>query len=187
MKKLTSIYLLIIHLCNIAGPLTLHQYLEYKSDKLFSREINQHHYNVNDLTEIRVPVKMFKINEWKGFQNLYGRIQFKNSAYNYVKIRITKSAIYLLCIPNYETTHLSDQNIIYAQQIPDIPVPKKEHVPFGKINLISYNNVYVNYLFSIPSTELRSNIQYKNCFFSNSIINKPSQPPDTRLFSSIIN
>ena len=180
MKRFVAIWLLFILLFNIGGPLAFHEYLVYKSDKLFNKQISEHHYSINDLTAIRIPVNMPGFADWKNYQNLNGRVQFENSAYNYVKIKITKNAIYLVCIPNYPTTHLSDQNIIDARQIPDIPVPKKEHVPFGKINLAAYNCQTIYYKFSVPIIETSKTITNHHSFILNSCISGPGQPPDEK-------
>ncbi len=178
MKKLIAITLLTVHLFNIGGQLAFHEYLVYQSDKLFNEQIGENHYNIDDLTEIRVPANMPGITDWKGYENLSGRIQFGNTAYNYVKIRMTRNAIYLVCIPNYATTHLSDQNIIYARQVPDIPVPKKDHVPFGKINIVAYNHQSVYYQFSTPLIKVRKTVSCYHSFIPNPLIKGPGQPPD---------
>jgi hypothetical protein len=184
LKKLIAISLLFIHLFNVGGPLALHQYLVYKSDRFYNKQIAKNLYNTQDLTEIKVPVSLHNTVVWSYYQNLEGRIQFKNTAYNYVKIKITKSFIYLLCVPNYETTHLADHNVIYARQISDIPVSKKEHVPFGKISLTVYNHELVLYSFSVPLIETRKIIINKQVFMGMPVINGPGQPPDKTTFLS---
>ena len=178
MKKFIAILLLFIHFYNIGGQLLFHEYLVYQSNKLFNEEISQNHYNVADLTEIRIPANMPGISDWKNYQNLSGRIQFGNTAYNYVKIKMTRTAIYLVCIPNYATTHLCDINIINATQIPDIPVPKKDHVPFGKINLATYNHPAIYYKFSVPVFMVRMSLYCKHEDILHSIITGPGRPPD---------
>ena len=184
LKKLIAISLLFIHLFNIGGQLLLHQYFVYKSDKLFNEQINKNRYNVDDLTEIKIPVNMPQINDWKNFENLTGQVQFAYSSYNYVKIRVTRTAIFLMCIPNYETTHFSNHNIIYARQIPDIPVSKKEHVPFGKISLAAYNNQIIQYEFSTPEIVFRKNCRNIHSAVLDFLITGPCQPPDScSLFS----
>ncbi len=173
--------LLAILLFNIGGPLAFHEYLVYQSDKLFNEQISENHYSIDDLAEIKVPANMPGITDWKNYENLSGRIQFGNTAYNYVKIRMTRNAIYLVCIPNYATTHLSDRNIIYARQVPDIPVPKKEHVPFGKINLVAFNYQTIHYKFSTPLIKVRKTVSCYHSFIPNPLIKGPGQPPDTIL------
>ncbi len=95
--------------------------------------ISKNMYNVHDLVEIKVPQHIQTIQNWGGYERINGQVQFKNTCYNYVKLRLTKDTIYLVCIPNYEKTRLFNQNIINARDIADIPVNKKDHVPFGKI------------------------------------------------------
>lgn len=184
MKKLIAISLLLIHFYNIGGQLLFHEFLVYQSDKLFNEEISQNRYNIADLTEIRIPANMHGISDWKTYQNLSGRIQFGNTAYNYVKIKMTSTAIYLVCVPNYATTHLCDKNVINATQIPDIPVSKKDHVPFGKINLATYSHQSALYKFSVPIVMIRGGLYYKQANILYSVIIGPGQPPDIKTIFS---
>jgi hypothetical protein len=184
MKRIIAITLLLIHLFYIGGQLAFHEYMVYKSDKFYNTQISENHYNINDLTEIRIPLAMPFATDWSNFETLNGSVQFKNTSYNYVKIKVTKTAIYLLCIPNYATTHLSEQNIIYARQIPDIPVPKKDHVPFGKINLADYNYQTIFFKFSAPIITIGTIISHNHFNICNSPITGTGQPPDVCLHFS---
>jgi hypothetical protein len=179
LRKLIAISLLSIHLVNLTGQLALYQYLIYRSDVFFNKQIDKNRYNINDLTEIKLQIKQpGGFNDWKNYQNICGRLQFKNSAYNYVKMKITASVVYLMCVPNYKTTHLSNQNIINARQIPDIPVPKKEHVPFGKLNLITYSYQAIRYWFRTPVVEMNPIISCNHSFVLYPGISEPGQPPE---------
>jgi hypothetical protein len=177
-RKLLAISLLCIHLFNIGGALALRQYFVYKTDRFFDAQIDKNLYSVDDLTEIRIPVDMPGITDWARFENLSGQVQFQYSSYNYVKIRITRHAIYLVCIPNYETTHLNTQNIIYAKQIPDIPVSKKEHVPVVKVNLAVYNCPLQYFVFEIPAIISPPSIFCHHSAVLKLFISGPGQPPD---------
>jgi len=170
--------LLLILLFSIGGQPVIHWYLVYQSDKLFDEQVNKGKYNVDDLVEVKIPVKMPTIQDWKEYTYINGQVQFKNNCYNYVKLKMTRDTIFLMCIPNYKTTRLADHNIINARQIPDIPVSKKNHVPFGKINLVAYNYQAMHYKFSIPLIMVRKT-NFNNCLItSNSLIAGPGQPPD---------
>jgi hypothetical protein len=184
LKRVLAILLLLIHLFNIGGQLVLHEYLVYKTYKFYNKQISENHYDINDLTEIRIPVSMPGVVAGGGYVNINGSVQFKNTGYNYVRIKITSDAIYLLCIPNYASTHLSERNIIDARQIPDIPVPKKDHVPFGKINLASYNYQTTLYKFSVPLETAGKIICDKQLIIPNSSITGPGQPPDSKYLRS---
>lgn len=178
LKKLIAISLLFIHLFNIGRQLSFYEYLAYQSDKLFNEQIDKNNYNINDLTEIRIPANLPNITDWKNYVNLRGRVQFGEAAYNYVKIKMTRNAIYLICIPNYATTHLFNQNIIDARQIPDIPVSKKDHVPAGKTNAITYNHQDIFYKFSTPAITGEKTLVLIKVFLPQACITGPGQPPD---------
>jgi hypothetical protein len=184
LKKLIAHTLLFIHLFSIGGPLAVHQCLVYQSDKLFNDQISKNYYNIDDLIEVRIPVNMPNASDWKEYENLSGQVQFANSGYNYVKMKVTRNAIYLMCIPNYKTTHLISQNIIYAPQIQDIPASKKDHVPFGKINLLAYSHQIIQYKFSIPIIVFRKAVCSHHSIIPNSSIAGPGQPPDRRAIIS---
>jgi hypothetical protein len=178
LKKLITISLLFIHLFNIGGQLLFYEYAVYKSDKFFDEQIARNRYSIADLVEIRIPANIPGASEDSNYECTRGRVQFGNTAYNYVKMKITPTAIYLICIPNYATTRLSDQNIINIPQIADIPVPKKDHVPFGKINLASYSYQTIHFKFSIPLVSNGTNVPDQFIIIPNSIITGPGQPPD---------
>ena len=157
MRRLIAITLLSLHLFNIGGYLALYQYFSYKSDKFFNEQTGKNKYNVHELTEIKIPVDMPTVTEWPTYENISGSIQFEDASYNYVKMRLTRTAIYIMCVPNYETTRLLGGNVISAKHIKNIPVPKKEHVPFGKTNAIEkFQFNFIQFAFSIPAKSLKT-------------------------------
>jgi hypothetical protein len=178
LKKLIAISLLLIHLFNTGRQLTFYEYLAYQSDKLFNEQIDKNNYNIHDLTEIRIPANMPGITDWKNYVSLRGRVQFGETAYNYVKIKMTRTAIYLVCVPNYTTTHLSNKNIIDVRQIPDIPVSKKSHVPVGKINFTTYHHQNVSYRLLSPIISNSKPPILFQFFLPDACIAGPGQPPD---------
>jgi len=156
----------------------VYQYFSYKSDKFFNEQTSKNKYNIHDLTEIKIPVDMPTVTEWPTYENVSGHIQFEDASYNYVKMRVTRTAIYIMCVPNYETTRLVGDNVICAKHIKDVPVPKKEHVPFGKINAIEkFRFNFIQFAFSVPAKSLKTfAIQPVQRVQSNSP-DIPEQPP----------
>ncbi len=145
LRKAISVFLLSTLLLNIGGELLLHKVLTYKSDRFFEKQTSRGMYNVNDLTEVKLPADLPGIAD-AGYTKVFGEVRFAGEAYNYVKMRITSTAIYLLCVPNYSTTHLCGQNVIHAENIPHIPISKKEHVPFGKLSIVGQSIFVFNNL-----------------------------------------
>ncbi|TWJ00618.1 hypothetical protein JN11_01874 [Mucilaginibacter frigoritolerans] len=151
MKKTIAVALITIYLCNIGGQLVLHQYLSYLSEKFFKEQTNKGLYDKNDLTEVKIPVNMPNITDWTGYACVSGQIQFEDVSYNYVKMKVTRTAIYLKCVPNYNTTHLFSQNVIVAKNIKGPPVLPKNHVPYSKNALLSQLTVAsTSYEFTTP-------------------------------------
>ncbi len=178
MKKIVAIALLSIHLFTICGHIVLYQYVTYRTDKIFNEQIGNNRYNVNDLVEIKLAGHTDLFKSWDSFEAISGQVQFKNACYNYVKLKLTTDTIYLMCVPNYEKTRLFNQNIIQAKEITDMPVKKKEHVPYGKIlTLNSFSIVVACFKFSPPVATLRINNNYFNTHPVNCFLSIPEQPP----------
>lgn len=151
--------LLNVHLLNIGGQLALHQYLVYKTDKFYNQQISKGLYNIKDLAEISIPVNMPGIHDWKHFENIAGQIQFGNTRYNYIKMKLTRTAIHLVCIPNYATTRAVDKNVLNAKGVKDIPVPQKDHVPYGKTVIQdNLSLLFAQFSFYCPIKNLRGNV-----------------------------
>ena len=187
MKKRIAILILFLHLFNIGGQLILHQYLVYKTDKLFTEQIRKGFYNVEDLTEVTIPVNLPGIRDWSRFENISGQIQFENNNYNYVKMRLTRNAMYLMCIPNYETTHLSSENILKAKGMQGMPIPQKDHVPYGKpILQDNLNFCFVQFDFYCPIETLPQNIEQpvQQLIYQQKDI--PEQPPQLNAVHSLV-
>ena len=150
------------YLFSLGGQLALHQYFSFLSDKFFTEQTSKGLYNKGELTEVKLPVNMTAITDWNDYENIKGCIQFDNVSYNYVKMKITRTALYLMCVPNYNTTRIASQNIIDAKQSKSVPVPKKQHVPFGMATLLgNFNVAFVQFSFSsfaktLPGTAAQS-------------------------------
>jgi hypothetical protein len=129
LKKIAAILLLSIHLFDLGGYLLVHQYLIYRSDRFFNEQTAKNLYNKLDLVDVKIPISLPGIRSWKSYEPISGQIRFHNNAYNYIQMRVTRDTLFLKCVPNYRATKLNAQNIIHADPINDVPVPKKEHVP----------------------------------------------------------
>jgi hypothetical protein len=157
----------------------VHALAVYRRDRFFEKQVGCGLYNKDDLTVIKIPANIPGLPEQSRYENVFGEVQFKNIAYNYVKIKITRKAIYLWCVPNYGTTRLSGQNIIDAKTIPNIPVSKKDNLPFHKaFNLSIYREPIVNFNFVTPERPVSHLLNKGNNEIIESFITSPSEPPE---------
>lgn len=115
------------------------------------------------------------IADWVDYEDVSGQIQFQNTSYNYVKMKLTRHAMYLLCIPNYEKTQLNTQNVISAKRVKDVQVPRKDHTPTFKVALLGdFQVVEQVFCFIAP-------IKYKKTFvptFVQSLFKNDLDVPD---------
>ena len=121
---------------------------------------------------------MPNVKSWDVYESIRGQVQFKSACYNYVKMKLTHNAIYLMCVPNYEKTRLLDQNIINVKNMADIPVNKKSHVPFGKTNNPDKYNYPIT-LYKLPAPLVivhLNNHNYYSCLADREA-EVPEQPP----------
>lgn len=181
MKKLVAIALLSLHLFSLYGNMAVYAYCVYRSDKVFNEQVSKNLYKIDDLVEVKIPVKMPTIENWKDYVYISGQVQLKDNCYNYVKLKMTRDTMYLMCIPNYRTTRLNNQNVIDARNVADVPFNKKDHVPFGKIsNLGMFNYTVLQFRFSTPVAILKQTTTSTHSDILNSFISRPAQPPESR-------
>jgi hypothetical protein len=179
LRKLIAILLLSVHLFNLYGYNLLNRYFMYRSDKDMNEHIAKNMYKVQDLVMVKLPVNMPGIQSWSDFENISGQIQFKKACYNYVKLKLTKNAIYVMCIPNYEKTRLTNDNIINVRQIDDLPGAKGNTTMLKKPSIDKFNLAVL--VFEVKTQILAINTHYpitevnpKGCFKET-----PYRPPDT--------
>jgi hypothetical protein len=180
MKKLIAVSLLALHLFSLYGYMALYSYAVYHSDKKFNEQISMNKYSLDDLVSVKVPVNMPSVQNWDDYQYISGQVKFKNNSYNYVKMKLTRDTVYLMCIPNYKKTKLLEQNIIDARKIADIPFSKKEHVPFFKAPTLSdFNHQIILYRFISPIAILKKPVNNTRFDLLISNLASPGKPPES--------
>ncbi|NCD69678.1 hypothetical protein [Mucilaginibacter agri] len=139
MRKLFAIFLLSIHLYNLGGYIVLFQYFIYQSNHFKEEQISKNLYKSSDLVEVKIPVNLPNINNWNHFERISGTIQLQENWYNYVKLRMTRDTLFVMCVPNYRTTKLINANIIYAREVSEAPLnAKKQTLPLKNISIFKY-------------------------------------------------
>lgn len=160
--------------------MAIHEYLEHKTQQFYVDQTAKGFYNVKDLTEITIPVDMPYIHDWTRFERVSGQVQFQNNNYNFVKMRLTRTAVHLMCIPNYDTTKPTNKNILDAKGIKDIPVPQKEHVPYPKSAVLENTSclTFAQFVFTCPVIKAaRENSLHTVRPWVNYFHDIPEQPP----------
>lgn len=181
MKKVFAIFLLTIHLFNLAGYSFFFQYLIGRSNQQTVKQLDNNNYADANLVEVKIPINLPYSANWKNYERYDGEIEYNGTHYNYVKRKLSNDTLYVLCIQNQKKNELYSAKNSFTKQITDIPSGKKSNEPTAKksSSLSEYNNQITQYNFDINAIFIKQ----QGIFISPLIISLftgiPGQPPDT--------
>ena len=157
------------------------QYYIHQSDvqmvkESFDDKIDQHKF-----IELKIPVNMPTIQDWTEYESVAGQIQLKDAYYNYVKLKMTRDTMYMICLPNTAKTRLVKENVIAAKMINDVPATKKGEAPLAK-KISNTLNEYNIQAFQYTHVRFGKLIQQNNCdvhyLLHRPFIDSPGKPPN---------
>jgi hypothetical protein len=130
--------------------------------------------------EIKLPVHIPTIQDWSEYEEIVGQIQLKDAYYNYVRLKMTRDTMYLVCIPNTAKTRLVNANVITAKAVNDVPLSKKGgDMASKKVNALSeYNLQAFQYNYSSFGIFLKRSVQPEFLHLNNPFIESPGKPPN---------
>ena len=180
LKKLSGILLIALLVFNWYGYRVLMNYMEQKASTQLQVKLDRNQYDESTLLEIRVPLNMPYIGDWQEFESFEGETVVNGVHYQYVKRKVERGELVLLCIPNEQKTKLQDAKHNYFKIVNDLQQPTgkkdaKDHavkIPFSDCIVDNSSNEEVlaattasalsSYTFVIPAA----------------FIDPPSQPPE---------
>lgn len=181
MKKFAAILLLSVHLFYLGGYTLVFQYFINRSDVQIVKQMYDNKFDSTKLVELKVPVHMPTIQDWTEYEHIEGQIQLNNAYYNYVRLKMTRDTMYLICLPNNAKANLVKANVIMAKNLNDVPLSKKGTTnPLTKKVNLGYDNVYqVVHCDYTPYTKLVRVINNAlSPQLSNPYIESPGKPPN---------
>jgi hypothetical protein len=142
LKKFAAILLLSVHLFYLGGYTLVFQYFINRSDVQIVKQMYDNKFDSTKLLELKVPVHMPTIQDWTEYEHIEGQIQLNNAYYSYVRLKMTRDTMYLICLPNNVKANLVKANVIMAKNLNDVPLSKKgaTNPLTKKVNLV-YDNV----------------------------------------------
>ena len=143
--------------------------------QIFDNKINE-----AQLLEIKIPVNFPTVTDWNDYEEIAGQIQLKDAFYNYVRLKITRDTMYLICLPNTFKTRVVNANIIAAKEISDVPLTKNGHNPATKKgNLFSeFKIAAFQYYHSRFGIFLKHGPTSISLDFNRPFIDSPGKPPN---------
>ena len=136
--------------------------------------------DATQLMQIKIPVHMPGIQDWKDYEHLQGQVQLKDGYYNYLGVKMTRDTMYLVCIANSVKTRLVSANLIVAKDVADVPLSKKgsETAVKKASGGFEYNNPSVQYSFVTFAQHLKGPENPISSSLTNPYIESPGKPPN---------
>ncbi len=125
MRKFAAIVLICLLAFNWYGYRLMIHYFENRSDLVLQDKLNKQEYADQELVELRVPLHLPYLSDWKEFESFEGETTINGHHYRYVKRKLEKGELVLLCIPNQHKDNISKAGDDYFKQVNDLPVEKK--------------------------------------------------------------
>lgn len=120
MKKAVSILVLTTFLFNTIGYKAIFLYLEHKADARLASEIATMNEVDGRLIAIKIPINLPYQTDWKEFESVEGEMTFKDKTYRYVKRKVWKDTLILLCIDHSEKSQIQKRDADYFKKVNEI-------------------------------------------------------------------
>lgn len=105
-RKLISIFLLLLLAFNLFGYRLWFDYIQKQSDLVMEDNIENQNYDESSLITIAIPLSLpYQVN-WPEFERTMGEINLEGTIYTYVKQRVWEGKLILKCLPNHEKMNL---------------------------------------------------------------------------------
>jgi hypothetical protein len=180
LKKLAAISLIALLIFNWYGYRLLISYFEKEATTHLQAKLDKEQYDESTLIQVRVPLNTPYIADWNHFEKYEGETEINGVHYKYVKRKIEKGELVLLCIPNQQKTSLQAAKQNFFQQVNDLQQPGAKKDAKDHAVKISFSDYIDN---STVHTKLLqgnapSAYSYHASFIAPVYLSIPAQPPE---------
>jgi hypothetical protein len=114
---------------NWYGYQLLSSFLQERANARLEARLDQNNYDESQLVSVKIPITTLSYyNNATGFERIDGQVEINGIQYKYVKRRIFKDSLELLCIPNQASMSLQTAKNDFFRQVNDL----QQHSPQGK-------------------------------------------------------
>lgn len=142
-----------IFLFNTIGYKAIFFYLEQEADVRIAAKIRTLDELDQQLITVKIPINLPYQTDWREFESVDGEMTFKGKTYKYVKRKVLRDTLILLCIDHKEKSQLQKSSADYFKKVNDLtsetnkkPVLKQSKtdyyqkaVSFSPSNLVAVN------------------------------------------------
>lgn len=120
-----------VFLFNTIGYKAIFSYLEKEADSRIEAKIS----NIDELDKrlitVKIPINLPYHTDWSEFESVDGEMTFKNKTYKYVKRKVLRDTLILLCIDHTEKSQLQKSSADYYKKVNDL-APESNKKPVLK-------------------------------------------------------
>jgi hypothetical protein len=138
LKRLAAIVFFAVLLFNFYGYRLVISCMQANSDAQLEKQVDKNEYNQAQLISIKTKLDLPYYSSSPEYQRAYGSVTLNGVSYQYVKRRVYKDTLELLCLPNETKTKIQSVKNEFTKALADgqASTPKK-HTPI-KIFLPDY-------------------------------------------------
>ncbi|MBD0333689.1 MAG: hypothetical protein ICV66_13665 [Chitinophagaceae bacterium] len=180
MKRLSSILLFCLLLFNLFGYRIFLDYVQNQQDQRLKSQISNEEYNYNDLISIKIPYTLPYNNSSKEYEPITGSVEIKGIEYKYVKRRLYRDSIELLCLPNTGKQKIQKVKNDFFNWNHNGPTPEQnKRATALKILFPEFDHHFTGY--SLQDLNLNPAIQFSfsDKIFPSAYIFVQEQPPES--------
>jgi hypothetical protein len=119
-KRLVSIALLMVFLFNVIGYKVFFYYLERAADSRIQARLETLSEADRSLITVKIPIKLPYQTDWQNFERTDGEVTVNGSVYRYVKQKVSRDTLILLCINDFDKTRLAKGSSEYFEKVNDL-------------------------------------------------------------------
>ena len=176
MKKLISIFFLMVFLFNIIGYKAIFYLMEHKAATQLEADLDVMKLSGLETITIKIPLKLPYETNWADYERVDGEVNYNGKDYKYFKQKIYNDSLILVCVNFKEKNQLKQKSDDYFKKINDLKGQsgKKQTLKQEKFNHeIPYNK-------DVLVLTVKKNIEYqRKSNYPPGWLNRAFMPPDS--------
>jgi len=183
MKQTAAIFLLVIFSFNMFGYRVVYNYLANKADTKLELALDEKVYDDADLISIKQATNLPYYSNSNSFKRLDGEINVDGTIYKYVKVRVFKDSLELLCIPHLSKMKIENSKNEFYKLVNELSASGDKKKSGSdqkqiKVTTAEYEELYNGSLVQAP-LQIRSTLFFYTTPSTVEVVGKSAErPPD---------
>ena len=120
MRRIVSIALIGCFLFNMIGYKLCFYYQIIEADSRIQARIESLNESEENLFTVKIPIRLPYHTDWKEFESVEGEMTYNNSTYRFVKRKVLRDTLILLCIEHREKSIIERNSGDFAKKVNEV-------------------------------------------------------------------